>query len=78
MTLGIGGKAQFTASPTGLVSINSFGMAHLNIARILCRTRRAVSGRVDHMGVRTVNTSARPIVSMGLAPILGKACRSRV
>ena len=30
------------------------------------------------MGVRTVNTSVRPIASIGLLPIFGKACRSRV
>ena len=78
MTFGIDGKAPSMASPAGLVSINSFAIAHLKMVRILCRTRRAVSGRVDQMGVSTVNTSVRLMVSMCLLPILGKACRSRV
>ena len=78
MTLGIDGKAPSMASPAGLISINSFAIAHLNMVRILCRTRRAVSGRVDQMGVRTDRTSVRLTVSIFLLPILGKACRSRV
>ena len=78
LTFGIDGKAPSMASPAGLVSINSFAIAHLKMVRILCRTRRAVSGRVDQMGVRTDSTSVRLIVSMCLLPILGKACRSRV
>ncbi len=78
MTLGIDGRAPSMASPAGLLSISSFAMAHLKIVRILCLTRRAVSGRVDHMGVRTASRSLRLIASICLLPILGKACRWRV
>ena len=65
------------ASPRGWTRIVSWAMAHLNTVRILCLTRLAVSGIVVHMGVRTDSTSARPIVSTGMLPIFGKACRSR-
>ena len=78
LTLGIDGKAPSMASPAGLLSTSSFAMAHLNIVRILCRTRRAVSGCVDHMGVRTASRSLRLMASICLLPILGKVCRSRV
>ena len=78
MIFGIDGNAPSIASPAGFISISSFAIAHLKTVRIRWRTRLAVSGRVDQMGVRTVNTSVRPIDAIGLLPIFGKACRSRV
>ena len=43
--------------------------------RMRCRTRRAVSGRVDQIGSSTASTSPRRIRSTGASPMTGKAWR---
>ena len=52
-TLAIAGNAPSIASPAGLDSTKPYAIAHRKTVLIRWRTRRAVSGRVVQIGVRT-------------------------